>query len=1022
MSQQSPTKTHTVYRTYLAPLAAVMVLCLAGYGIFSRIPAQNYPIFWAGFAAASVMLAAVLIWRANRQTSHLAKNDLETFYRLLAEHATDLISLLQPDGTARYVSPACEPLLGYSSEAMTGRKFSDYIHPDDTLAFQQALEQINTRNAAAQVSIRLRDKQGFYLWLETTLKATAVNSSGQVTEIIGVSRNITQRKQIEEALRSSIELYTTFIQNFPNGIVAIYDRDLRIIVTDGADFRRYQRRSDELAGKTLDEIFQPTAFAPMEAAYRAVFDGETRQFEMEYRQQIYQVYTLPVKNAEEKIIAGMVMSQNITELKRSTVELQEREKRYRILFEDSPIPLMEEDFSPIKSLFDRLRAEGVTDFRRYLEAHPQELWDCLANVEVIDANKAAMSMYDVSSKTEILGKLKSSFTATAFEAHVEGFLAVGHNARHFQHELQNNTLSGESRSIILRWSVLPGYEDTYARVLLSIQDITDLKRAAVELRENENRYRTLFEDSPVALWEEDFSPVKAYLSSLAIHDTEQLEHYLENHPHELAQHVAQVKILDVNKAVLQLYKADHKSQVLGELGRTQDLSILQVNPAPYLAMAQGKTIFETEVTNHTLTGDTLHAMLRWAVMPGYEDSYARVLVSILDMTARKQAEEALRVSDERFRHIAENVEEVLYIYNPHEDRFTYISPNYDRLYGHPYQEVYQDRLKSLEYIHPEDRERILKQLETTRFESFDAEYRIIRPDGEVRWVWARDFPIRNEKGEIYLFTGVVHDITKRKQAEKQQFELALEREKTSLLANFVHDISHDFRTPLSILVTGLYLLKKNDATGETHARVASMEEQVMRLQKLIEQMLAMSRLDNVQEYNFKDVNLNQVIEFVETLSRARVEKEGIQLIVDLDADLPIVRADDVQMHQALNNLVENAQHYTPDGGTITLRSRRGDHETVILEVQDTGIGIDSKDIPLIFERFYRADKARSTQTGGVGLGLAIVQKIVNRHNGEIEVESAPGKGSLFRLVLPAKSAQNAPALNNVNPPVSKLPT
>jgi signal transduction histidine kinase len=128
------------------------------------------------------------------------------------------------------------------------------------------------------------------------------------------------------------------------------------------------------------------------------------------------------------------------------------------------------------------------------------------------------------------------------------------------------------------------------------------------------------------------------------------------------------------------------------------------------------------------------------------------------------------------------------------------------------------------------------------------------------------------------------------------------------------------------------------------------------------------------------------------------------------------------MHQALNNLVENAQHYTPDGGTITLRSRRGDHETVILEVQDTGIGIDSKDIPLIFERFYRADKARSTQTGGVGLGLAIVQKIVNRHNGEIEVESAPGKGSLFRLVLPAKSAQNAPALNNVNPPVSKLPT
>jgi signal transduction histidine kinase len=136
----------------------------------------------------------------------------------------------------------------------------------------------------------------------------------------------------------------------------------------------------------------------------------------------------------------------------------------------------------------------------------------------------------------------------------------------------------------------------------------------------------------------------------------------------------------------------------------------------------------------------------------------------------------------------------------------------------------------------------------------------------------------------------------------------------------------------------------------------------------------------------------------------RTDKKGVELKLDLADNLPDIHADRMRLEQIFSNLLDNALKYTPNGNAITLGASRNG-ETVEFWVKDTGQGILSSDLPHIFERFYRADKARSRELGGTGLGLSIVKHIAQAHGGTVEAESAFGKGTTIRLRLPI-SAEN----------------
>jgi signal transduction histidine kinase len=233
---------------------------------------------------------------------------------------------------------------------------------------------------------------------------------------------------------------------------------------------------------------------------------------------------------------------------------------------------------------------------------------------------------------------------------------------------------------------------------------------------------------------------------------------------------------------------------------------------------------------------------------------------------------------------------------------------------------------------------------------------------------------------------------------EERLKAALHKEKVELLTSFISTLSHDLKNPLTVIKTNLYLMERLNDPAREKAKLQVIKEQTSRLEKLIEDVLTMSRLEHGTQFSFEPVDLNTLLDE----ARQKIETEAVKknLVVRLDrtASLPMVNVIKGELHRAVVNLLENAVNYTPPGGSITLRTRMND-TGVAVEVIDTGIGIGKDDLPYIFDRFYRADAARTSGSGGTGLGLAIVKKIVEMHDGAIEVESRPGEGSCFRITL-----------------------
>jgi two-component system phosphate regulon sensor histidine kinase PhoR len=218
-----------------------------------------------------------------------------------------------------------------------------------------------------------------------------------------------------------------------------------------------------------------------------------------------------------------------------------------------------------------------------------------------------------------------------------------------------------------------------------------------------------------------------------------------------------------------------------------------------------------------------------------------------------------------------------------------------------------------------------------------------------------------------------------------------------VLTDFVRDVSHDFRTPLSTINTSIYLLGRIDDPIKRQQQLNTLRDQVKHLDKLVDALLTMSRLDSGLLAVFKPFDLNLlVLEAIQSVGTHITEKQHV-VLTELDDNLPHIWGDIHEIHRALRELVMNAVQYTQQRGEITIRTYQ-DSGMVVIVIQDNGYGISPKDLPHIFDRFFRADQARSI--GGVGLGLSIVRKVIEHHQGEIIVESVLQHGTQFVIRLP----------------------
>lgn len=305
----------------------------------------------------------------------------------------------------------------------------------------------------------------------------------------------------------------------------------------------------------------------------------------------------------------------------------------------------------------------------------------------------------------------------------------------------------------------------------------------------------------------------------------------------------------------------------------------------------------------------------------------------------------------------------------------------------------------LDDVHPDDRIEWREQFlyNFRKRQPLEFEYRMKRADGQYRDIINIGHPFFEIDGKFGGYIGLIYDITERKQTESAMIELELERQRVRMLQEFISTVSHDLKTPLSGIVIYADLLRKT-SSAEGRARYGKIvSEQANTLQTLLDNMLTMSRLDEeITTLTFQMTNIQSVVETSAEFYRVPVEEKGLQLEVSIENDLPHVMANAHELRRSIGNLLDNAIKYS-DSGKISVRAFFA-NRYVIVEVQDNGDGISEEDLPKIFDRFYRADRARTEI--GTGLGLTIVKKIVEAHGGVIQVESELNKGTTIRLKLP----------------------
>ena len=397
----------------------------------------------------------------------------------------------------------------------------------------------------------------------------------------------------------------------------------------------------------------------------------------------------------------------------------------------------------------------------------------------------------------------------------------------------------------------------------------------------------------------------------------------------------------------------------------------------------------------------------------------------LELCEREQnrilAEKALQESEQRFREVAETVDDAFWMTDAGQLRILYISPAYEKIWGRTCASLYSSEESWIETVHPEDRQRVTEAIKTKQQNgAYDEEFRILRPNGQIRWVWDRAFPVKNVDGRVRRIVGVARDITEQRELEAQ----LRQSQKMDAIGHLAGGVAHDFSNILAAIIMQVDLATGLPQTPEPiNEALLEIRKSAQRAADLTRQLLLFSRRQVMQP---RQLDLNLVVSDLGKMLQ-RLIGEDVRLILHLAKGPLHVRADSSMLDQVILNLAVNARDAMPHGGRLLIEtgrrtadgriSRNPDElagEFIFLRVTDTGMGIAPEVMPRIFEPFFTTKEVGQ----GTGLGLATVFGIVQQHNGSINVESLPGQGASFLIQIPASRAPKSEPVSLPAPPPS----
>jgi len=913
-------------------------------------------------AGCPVEIQSVAIDITDRRKAEEALRDSEGKLNAMLGSVPDHMSMMDRDLNILWANETARMLFG---DDIVGQKCYRVYHGRSEPCEPYPCPMLTTFEAGRphEHDTEVLDKMGTRRYFHCTANVALRDRDGNPTAVIEISQDVTQQKLAEQELRQSQQKYYHLFHNL---------NDAAFLADVGSgELLDANKQAEVLLGRTPDEIIgmhQSELHPPGQAErYRAMFrrhiaQGHAADFDADVCRKDGSI--VPVRISASLLNVGgrdclLGLFHDLTERKQAEKELLLKTTLLEAQAETSLDGILAVDEEGRTILFNKRFGE---------------MWDIPQ--EVLEMRDDEQMLHDVQDRL----------------AAPEGFLArVEYLYEHPEVESRDEIELRDGR-VFDRYSA--GLMDTQRRYhgrIWYFRDITDSKRAEEKLRNSEQRFRGLAETTSDWVWEVDAEGVYTYASP-------QVEALLGYPPDEV------------------VGKGRHDLVPPGEAERVA---------AEFRAILESQEPFD-KLENTALHKDGRTVVLETSGVPFFDaDGGFRGFRGIdRDVTDRKQAEQALLANEAQLSNAMEIAKLGYWEYDVADDMFTF-NDHFYRIFRTTAEQVGGYRMSSAEYakrfVHPDDAavvaEETRKAIETTDpHYSRQLEHRIVYGDGKIGYIAVRFFIVKDSQGNTIKTYGANQDITEWRRTEEKRVALEAKvqhAQKLESMGVLAGGIAHDFNNLLTGVIgnAGLALM---DLPADLPARHSIEEINVAarRAAELANQMLAYS---GGGQFVVEPVDLSDLVRELQHLLGSAVSKR-VTLEFDLADDLLAVEGDATQLRQVVMNLVINASEAIGDGdGGVTVRTCLRDADTsyladshvddglssgpyVCLEVADTGCGMDEETKARLFDPFF------STKFTGRGLGLAAVLGIVRGHGGAIRVESKPGKGSTFRVLLPSCDA------------------
>gem|GEM_PF-3485221 len=963
-----------------------------------------------------------------------------------------LVDAQKPNFPIVYANSAIERYTGYTASELIGKNPRIFQGTDRDQSGRATIRQAILDQQECTVVLRNYRKDGTLYWNELRI-APVRDASGTVTHFVGIQNDITARKEAELALERSLLRYQQLFDNNSVASLLVNPSNGAIVHANQSAVEFYGYSLEHLEGMRIEDISTLPSndvqrnMGQVAEGNRTVLNVRHRKASGEVRD--VEVYVSPIDMPEGRLIFAVVMDVTdkrivegryrslfeqsndavmILQLDGTYLQINQRmvallgytleelnalppdqivapemrdfaARAYQQLLNGDPVPTVEcqyrhkeghlitaevnaalvrgEDGSPsyllsvLRDITERKQAEKAL---RESEERFRLLAENLKDV-IIKFVPGGVRTYVSPSIHQLLGYYAHELVGgSAIElVHPEDRghsgqairQAIASGARGFV--IPQRLLHKEGHYVWVESSVTvvrDSQTGAVSELIAVAHDISERIRMEDELRQSENRSRSVLQSQTSFVIRTNMEGICTYVN--------------DAYANWLGSTAAQL----IGTSVLETIE-------LIEYQKTFD-TIHKCLERP------GKPV-RMELTKKLADDNIRHTLWEFIVLLDAAGDFSEVQCIGLDITKQHNLEEALRDSEAKYRLIAENTSDGIIMIDAVADRVIYASPAFDRQRGREVGGSLGGSSEQFrEAIHPDDREAVFRLVdEAIRgcLPRVAYTYRNWHPDGH--YFWSEDHAQLNYAPDgTYLSAYVIcRDITERKQVEERVLEIKLEKERADMLAKFIRDAAHEFRTPLAIIGSSAYLMQHAKQEDSRYRKGVQIDQQIKRITRLVDTLLMLVKLESADTLNPKPVWLGSLLP-VEC--QPRVNAPTIRCAVPFD--LPSVMGEQLLLMDAFNQILDNACHFTPPDGLVMVTGGAADGQ-VWIEVADTGRGIPDEAMPHIFKTFWRQDAAHSS--AGFGLGLPIALRIIQLHGGTLTITSSAGQGTRARLVLPA---------------------